>query len=60
MDGKEGLSKEDVLLLRHLADSMDEAMSGLRESYEKKDFEGFNKIKRLMMGLQKKISEVLG
>ena len=60
MDGKKGFfSKEDIRFLDHLVDSLNDAKSGLSESYKKKDHERFNKIKKLMIGLQGKISEVL-
>ncbi len=60
MDGGDGVfSKEEVQILGHMVDSMNDAGKSLRESYEKRDYERFNKIKKLMIGLQRKISEVL-
>ncbi len=45
-------------ILNHLIKSLEENLSELERAYNEKDFESFNKTKKVMIHLQKKISEV--
>ena len=53
------MKKEDIPLIKQLIESLEENFSNLENSYKKKDFETFNEIKKLMLKIQKKISEVI-
>jgi hypothetical protein len=53
------VKKEDVELLGQLAQSLQKAEIKLEEAYQKKNYDDFNKIKRFIMAVQAKISEVL-
>jgi hypothetical protein len=57
---KEGdLTKDEVLSLDHMVQSLSEAEIKLEEFHEKKDAINFNKTKKLMLTIQKKIAEVV-
>jgi dsDNA-specific endonuclease/ATPase MutS2 len=60
MPKEEGKKKieEDASLLRHLINSLDESEGKLEEFYEKKDPDNFNKIKKFILQITQKISEV--
>jgi len=51
------IKKEDVSFLSQLIKSLEEAGIKLEESYNSKDYDSFNKSKRLMLQIQKQISE---
>lgn len=53
------MEKEDISFLNQLVTSLEEARLKLEESYNKKDHEKFNKSRKLVLELQKKISEIL-
>ena len=53
------LTKEEILFLDHLIKSLKESEVKLKEYYEKKDHKNFNNIKKFMLTIQKKISEVI-
>jgi hypothetical protein len=53
------MKKEDNLFLNQLIESLEEAGQKLERAYEKKDFENFNKSKKLILKLQKEISEII-
>jgi hypothetical protein len=59
MGGKRGFSSEDTVILGHIMESIDESVRWMRESHEKKDHENFNRAKKLVINLQKKMLEVL-
>tara|TARA_B100001971_G_C17812353_1_gene344733 strand:- start:66 stop:245 length:180 start_codon:yes stop_codon:yes gene_type:complete len=56
---KKRLDKDDVLNLDHMIQSLKEAEVKLEEYHEKKDPMNFNKTKKLMLTIQKKIAEVV-
>lgn len=56
---KGDLKKEEVVFLSQLIKSLDEASIKLNYAYENKDYEAFNKLKKFIFEVQKKISEVL-
>ena len=49
----------DIYLLKQLVNSLESAMPKLEQAYEQKDIDSFNKAKRFMIQVQKKISEVI-
>lgn len=53
------IKKEDIPFLNQLVKSLEEALSKLEKSYEKKNYEEFNKSKKFMLKIQKQISEVI-
>jgi len=52
-------SEEDATTLRHLVISLDESEKKLEEFYKKNKVDDFNKTKKALLQLNKKISEVL-
>jgi hypothetical protein len=53
-------NQEDVTFLNHLIKTLEEAELKLEEAYDKKDYENFNRTKKMMLQIQKKISEIVG
>lgn len=53
------LTKEEVSFLNHLIKSLEESGLKIEEYYAKKDYEKFNNMKKFMLGIQKKISEIV-
>lgn len=53
------VKKEDLQTLGQLIDSLEMSLSELERAYDKKDSEAFNKSKKFMMDLQKRVSEVI-
>ena len=51
------MKKEEILFLNQLIASLEEAERNLESSYAKKDFERFNKAKKIMLRIQ---NEILG
>jgi len=58
-DTKEIFSKEDVFFINQLVKSLEESELKLEEYYNKKDYENFNNLKKLMISVSNKISEVI-
>ena len=58
-DTKEIFSKEEVFFLNQLIRSLEESELKLEEYYNKKDYENFNNLKKLMISVSNKISEVI-
>ncbi|MBA7683810.1 hypothetical protein ES703_92195 [subsurface metagenome] len=56
---KEGIFREDISFLNQLVETLEEAGLKLEDAYNKKDYENFNKSKKLMIQLQKEISEII-
>ncbi len=58
---KEGnfLDVGDISNLRQLVESLEEVGLKLEEAYKKKKYRDFDKSKRLILQIQKKISEVI-
>ena len=57
--GEKHLTKEEISFLNHLIKSFEESGLKLEEYYIKKDYENFKNIKKFMMEMQKKISEIV-
>ena len=53
------INEENIEFLKQLASSLEKAKSKLAEAYEKKSFEEFNRVKKFILHLQKKIIEVI-
>ncbi len=53
------MKREDIEFLNQLIKALEEAELRLEETYEKKDYENFNKTKKFIMQIQRKISEVI-
>lgn len=53
------MEKDDVSFLKQLVSSLEDAEDKLEEAYKKGDSEGFNKVKKFMLGVQRQIKEVL-
>lgn len=56
---EEEIFGEDVLFLDQLVKSLEEGELMLEDSYHKKNYENFNKSKKLILQIQKKISEIV-
>ena len=56
---KENFSNEEIQFLSQLAKALEEAELKLEESYNINDYENFNKAKKFMLIVLKKISEVI-
>jgi len=52
----ENFRREEITFLRQLVDALEEAELKLEESYNKKDYESFNKLKKFILEVQRKIS----
>ena len=57
--GEKHLTKEEISFLNHLVKSLEESGLKLEEYYMKKDYEKFKNIKKFMLEMQKKISEIV-
>jgi len=53
------IKKEDIPFLNQLVKALEESGLKLEKSYEKKDYENFNKSKKFMLKIQKQISEMI-
>jgi len=52
------MQKEDLEQLNQLISSLEESLIKLEISYDKKDFENFDKLKKFVLNLYTKISEI--
>ena len=53
------MKREEVQFLSQLIQSLEEASVNLEKSYKKGDYEKFNKSKKIMISIQKEISEII-
>ncbi|HTY43834.1 MAG TPA: hypothetical protein VMC80_01185 [Patescibacteria group bacterium] len=53
------LKKEDLPFIEQMIESMMEGEVKLERAYQKKDNNGFDSIKKMMLELQKKISDIV-
>ena len=56
---EEIFKEEDILFLNQLVKTLEEVELKLTDSYNKKDYENFNKSKKLILSVQRKISEIV-
>ncbi len=52
------MKREDIQFLNQLIMSLEEAGSNLEKAYKKEDYENFNKSKKIMLRIQKEISDM--
>ncbi|MBU2104385.1 MAG: hypothetical protein KKF67_01240 [Nanoarchaeota archaeon] len=52
------IKEDDADILAQLGKSLEEAGLKLEETYNKKDYDNFNKAKKTLLQIQQKISEV--
>jgi hypothetical protein len=57
LEGK--VKKEESVFLNQLVNSLEEANEKLGKYYEKQDSENFNKSKKIMLKIQKEISDII-
>lgn len=53
------MNKEEIQFLNQLVKSLEDAEKNFRKSYEKKDYDKFNQSKKIMLRIQKEISEII-
>lgn len=53
------MKKEEILFLNQLIRALEDSEKSLEKSYEKRDYEGFNKSKRIMLRIQNEISNII-
>lgn len=53
------MKRENIDFLNQLVKTLEEAGVKLEEAYDKKDYDSFNNTKKLILQVQKKISEVI-
>lgn len=53
------MKKEEILFLNQLIKSLEKAEGNLEEAYEKKDYDKFNQSKKMMLRIQKEISNII-
>lgn len=53
------MEKEDILFLSQLMGSLKDSREKLEQAHEKKDYNEFRNIKRLMINIQKQIERIL-
>jgi exonuclease VII small subunit len=53
------IKEDDILSLAQFGKSLEEAGIKLEEAFNKKDYANFNKAKKTLLQIQKKISEVI-
>jgi hypothetical protein len=53
------MNKEDAGFLGQLVQSLEDAAEKLEKAYEKKDYDSFNRSKKIMLNIQKEISGIL-
>jgi len=53
------MEEEDVLFLIQIISSIEDASKKLEKAHKMKDYDEFNKVKKIISELQEKISEVI-
>ena len=53
------INEGDISILNQLVKTLEDSFSRLEDAYEKKDSENFNKLKRTIIRMQRKISETV-
>jgi hypothetical protein len=53
------MKKEGILFLNQLIASLEEAERNLEKAYEKRNYDKFNKSKKIMLRIQNEISNML-
>lgn len=53
------IKQEEILFLNQLINSLEETEKKLERAYENGEYENFNKLKSMMLKIQKEISNIL-
>ena len=53
------MKKEEISFLNQLVKSLEDAEENLEDAYEKKDYEKFNKSKKMMLRVQGEIAKII-
>ena len=53
------MKRDEILFLNQLAKSLQESEVKLEETYKKREFENFNKTKKMMLRIQNEISNII-
>ncbi len=53
------MKREEIVFLNQLVKSLTEAEKNLEKSYEKRKYSDFNKSKKIMLEIQKEISDII-
>jgi hypothetical protein len=53
------MKRDEILFLNQLAKSLEESEEKLEESYKKREYENFNKTKKIMLKIQNEISKII-
>ncbi|MCK9596061.1 hypothetical protein M0R19_02675 [Candidatus Pacearchaeota archaeon] len=53
------METEEISFLKQLIKTLEEAGANLEKFYEKKDFDNFNKSKKMMLKIQQEISNII-
>jgi hypothetical protein len=53
------MKKEEISFLNQLVKALEDAEKNLEKAYQKRDYENFNKSKRIMLRIQKEISNII-
>ena len=53
------MKKEEILFLNQMIKSLEESEEKLEESYKKRNYEDFNKTKKVMLRIQEEISKII-
>lgn len=57
--GEDFIRKEDISMLNQLVESLEEAGLKLEEAYKNKDYRNFDNSKKIILQVQKRISEIV-
>ncbi len=53
------IKEEDIIFLNQLVESLEEAELKLEKSYSERNYENFDKSKKIILQIQRKISETI-
>lgn len=53
------MKTEEIQFLNQLVKSLEDAEKSLKKSYEKKEYDKFNQSKKIMLRIQKEISDMI-
>jgi len=53
------MEEGEIIFLNQVVKALEEASLKLEDAYDEKDYDGFNHVKKFIMKIQEKISEVV-
>lgn len=53
------MKRDEILFLNQLISSLEESEEKLEEAYKKREYENFNKTKKIMLRIQGEISNII-